>query len=596
MSDDNKIKLGFISSDTLASEKEIKPLKDSNNTISNNNNDIVSKNDLNVNSLIPDSKEDYVLYDKICETFLKLVEKVYYYDKKIICIFDDKIAHLPSYNVFFDYLIDEDINNVGSMFKSLSKEYKKSFREFTSVKYNSIQIKNQIALIQNQYDLFLDKDIYENFERTLTIKKAKFDFTNKESMIYKDIQRTLLDISDEEKKLIVNDYRTHFKEFDEIIKWLVALQFSNDKRSSFLHLHMYAGFGKSFFIGLFEDLNIGFKTKPEKIFKSPCDHRVFEVEGRLAMLIDEFTIFKKDFKDLLFDIRVRELFGSEFKIAIGGKIFCSAEKSPSFDDGVDDQILDRMNQIIKKDGIKLDERPLKKQYGGRIYHTIVKEYLFNRVIDLINEFISLGIKDADIRATNFIEEFYQTYTLRKNTKNLNETIKEKFLTSIYEIAFNKNENLTKDELEIKKLIITTKEDLYIRSITKVFETYLKNESENFSKKAKYKASDIEDILGRENKAYKLDGNTIRCIHITKKELEDFINKSNNEDNQTLINFDVIDDDYLKIDTNKKEIEIVFEDGVKELFENPLIPIIKKVDNNDKKIVNDFVNNALDEYN
>jgi len=460
-------------------------------------------------------------------------------------------------------------------------------RYFASNSFNKIEsILNEkmlLDLIKNDYPekvIIKNKkeilDLPKNFfslafyDNTINSLIEKIDFFQKDILkinkidkklyvtknTYSMIKPKLLNSSEYIKKEIIKDYKKHFNEIEDVISWIIACRFTESRRSSFLHLRVSAGFGKSFLKSIFQDLGILVECRYDD-FKSPTSISGDEFENSLLMIIDEFTIFKQEFKDLTNNMIIDSKNQLRKQVDIFAKIFLSAENSNSFVNGVDSQIADRVN-VIDKDTTKLENREVWEKYGNKLYYNTILFYIYNRLNKGLQYYINLGEINSSKEAEKILKSFYLKFGLKE--ENLELKMKKIFYLTIYNlIELDNNTNImTEKEKEISNHILTNDNDyIYINKVTTVFKLTMENESEDFYKKARFKLNGIDKILEVDekelNKQHKIKFNSgqyakpknIRAFKISKIDFEKIIKEINKEELDENINYNTEDlTDYL----------------------------------------------------
>jgi hypothetical protein len=391
---------------------------------------------------------------------------------------------------------------------------------------------NTIDMVIDKIDLFQSEPLkLEKTDRILSITRNTYFLREPKHIPH---------ITDEVKATILNDYKAHFPELDNILKWIVACRFTKDRRSSFLHLHLSAGFGKDFFQSIFKDLGLLVECRTDD-FKSPSPLRAGEFRNSFVMLINEFTIFKKDYKNLIYNMILDSKNQLRTEVELFAKIFLSAEASNSFVDGVDKQITDRVNQIYKNTKLELKDRQVFKEYDSSIYYNVVYHYVYHFFKSTIQQYIDLGEINASKRASKVLREFHNIYKL--DVELLDDKVKKVFWNTIFNIIdyIDDESHLNNIEREVAKNIIVKKdhtnqevEAYYIKQFKKVFELIMKNEDEEFYKKARYKTSQIHTILGIKKedigKAHTVNKKSLKAFKFSKRDIIEFQdNKGNTKD-------------------------------------------------------------------
>lgn len=320
---------------------------------------------------------------------------------------------------------------------------------------------------------------------------------------------------------ILKEYKEYFPYLDEIIEWIVACRFTYNRRSSFLHIRANAGFGKSFFKNLFAYINLLTECRYED-FKSPSSLDINHFNDKLVMIIDEFTVFKKEFKDLTNTILLDAKYQLRQETEVFAKIFLSAEKSNSFENGADSQIKDRINVIDINNTTKLEHLPLFKKYSSSMYMENVGYYVYHKIIELFDSYIIKGRSDSGIEAEKIMKNFYAKNALQ--TEVLDDVIIKHFIRQIHSILLEHEINLSKEEKEIKSKLFLEEEGVYIKQPKNTFEKIIKLGDETFYKKARYKIESIEKIFNQEIKNRKLNGKSIHCFFIPKEHFDAIFNE------------------------------------------------------------------------
>ncbi|MEA3450817.1 MAG: hypothetical protein U9Q83_02820 [Bacteroidota bacterium] len=380
--------------------------------------------------------------------------------------------------IMYDYpsLIKEDIDSKGKPKRSLNLP-----TEFLNLTF----FINSIDLVITEIDIFQTESVkIEKFDKTLTI------ITNQ--LLMREPEK-IVGLTEETCEVIINDYKDHFEELDKFLEWIVACRFTSNRRSSYLHLRVSAGFGKSFITAVFEKLGIVTECRYED-FKSPSSLNPNELRNSWILLIDEFTIFKKEFKNFTNNMIVDAKNQLRTKATLYSKVFLSAEQSPSFEDGVDKQITDRVNQI-DVESVSLESRDVYKQYSNTVYLTCLSRYIYLYLKNKIKFYKSLGKVEADKHATSVLNSFLDSHKLK--VESLDYILFQLFYSKILHLKNTVDfESLTKNELEIKQkyLVPTANNCIVVKSVKKVFQLIVADEDENFAKKAKYKANALDSIL------------------------------------------------------------------------------------------------------
>ena len=180
-------------------------------------------------------------------------------------------------------------------------------------------------------------------------------------------------------------------------------------------------------------------------------------------------------------------------VEVYAKVFLSAEQSPSFEDGVDKQITDRVQQI-RVETLPLEKREVYIQYSNTVYLQCVSKYIYIFFQNKINDYMKLGKIDADKQATKVLNYFLSNHKL--SVDNLDDVLFQLFFNKIFSINNEQDLNeLNKNDQIIKREHIFLKDkDIVIHNPKKVLTLMLEQEDENFKKKAWYKTNGLDVVL------------------------------------------------------------------------------------------------------
>jgi hypothetical protein len=382
---------------------------------------------------------------------------------------------------------------------------KKSIGSFNTL-VSKYLVENEIESIRIENDLFATKETIEleeiNETKHLVITKNKVN-----------LKRNFLDvnISDKVENEILTEYKNHFEQLDEILKWIVACRFSSSRRTSFLHLNLNAGFGKTFFADILNELEASFVVDYID-WKSPSGLEESSLKNKLVIFIDEFKIFKNEFLKMNDKLTIEPKYKVKVTIPIYAKIFLSHEDSPSFSGAIDDQIIQRVNQIRVENKI-MDELLIYSK-NKVIYREVVKKYIFNFLKAEIDRYIKMNRIESDVIASKFLEEFFNKHNLKNKDSVVN--IDGSFRNIILTDLFNKiNSNRITDENES---YINRENDICIPHFSKYIDSLLKeNLADNELKKYQYKIPSLTKIIQVElNKNVKFNKQVLKCAIINKK--------------------------------------------------------------------------------
>jgi len=445
----------------------------------------------------------------------KCFERFFYIKDKLYFLGKDNIFQIAksvdSILLFFnEFLSDHEIyffyEKNGNKKKILILDLKKLIHYL---------IFNQVSEINYKIDFFNEKTI---------VKKQKFIGGDKIHIIFNkfspnEILRKSV-LSESEKQEIINDYYNHFPDFDLFLDFVASARFAADRKATYLHLHTRSNWGKSFLMGVFGELGLGYEIRYSDISENkPVGINPLEVLNSIVLFLDEFKYFSKEMKKITTEMTIEPKFGFKSKVPVYAKVLLSAEASASFKEGVDEQILNRVIKLDYSDTTKfkkLDERKVYRKYGGESYFMTIVEFVKNAMTDRINKYIFFGREKAAFAAENKLRDFASKFRL--DVLNLEDELLQIFINFFdrYKIEKDKEDNKYK---RIASDVIFDNSDqfFYILNTTKTLTTILKIEvDDDFFAKAKYKIPLIKELLGGDynNRRIKqLENKQFKCLRV-----------------------------------------------------------------------------------
>ena len=262
------------------------------------------------------------------------------------------------------------------------------------------------------------------------------------------------------------------------------------------------------------------------------------------MILDEFNNFSSEMKKLSHEFQFAPKFGMKEEVELYLKLLLSAEKSPSFSGGVDDQIVNRVMvmDIPDEKSEKLDERKIYKKHGNAKYMSALVRYTFLTLQKHLKNYLEMDKFEAHKKADIAVKTALSKYKM-SGVSNLNDETKDTINEAIEEIINSSEMDINPKFREIKKNIIEINTGIYsgkifIKQPKRTFEIILKNSvSESDFKKMKWKLSDIGSITDIVSaKPTYLNGKTHKGLVVNIKETptaKEIINNLN-EDGKVIV--------------------------------------------------------------
>jgi hypothetical protein len=458
------------------------------------------------------------------------------YQKDTLFIYESSIKRVKSKQAFITMLRMSILLDFKIDIVYFDKSKKKKYLIKVDELYDTLTTVNSYDLLIYESNLFADKQTIIKDDRRSVIKVV----ANK--LHLKEVSN--LNIEKSDYNSILNDYKQHFKYFDELLDLIVDMRFAKDKKASFLHLRVKSDWGKSFLSGLLKNLEIAIEIDYHNLMnKGANDISPIQVRNSFVMIVDEFNTFSQEMKKLSHSFTFAPKFGMSETVELYLKILLSAEKSPSFTGGVDDQIVNRVMSFDIEDdkAKKLVEREIYLKFGNAKYMKALEYYSYNRIKKRIDEYMNMNEFKAYKTADDRVRITYKQHKM--NVESLVNNVANILNDTIYDIA---NSNEKNDYLNNFKSDIYTLQnnEYFIANSQKLFEAILKvKTSENEFKKMRYKLTDIFNVLNvvqdRRNKRFYIDGTQKRGL-IIKIEKEKIIEVEKYDKEGNLVDVKLLD--------------------------------------------------------
>lgn len=432
--------------------------------------------------------------DKQIEIFQFLFDKFVQYNKDLLMLHDGYITRLTSRTQFETMAkMEIQMNFVDIDIQSYDEE-KDRYRWNIKIKevYDTIVSSNQYQLLRYTTDLFApSQEVVKNDKNSeitvignsVNIKEAKTE------------------ISKSDYLEIVNDYKMHFKYFDELLDLVVDMRFAKDRKASFVHLRVKSDWGKSFLSGLLKNLNVAFEVDYHNLMnKGANDIAPIQVRNSFVMILDEFNNFSAEMKKLSHSFSFAPKFGMREDVELFLKILMSAEKSPSFSGGVDEQIINRVMvmDIEDKEAFRLVDRDIYIKHGNAKYMEALERYAYLRISKKLKDYLALQKFEAHKKADTEVRKSVKKYRM-KDIEVLKDSVRDVINEGVVEILNSSDMDINPKFREIRSNIIKIEDgkysgNIFIKQPLKTFETIIKSKvSDGEFKKMKYKLSDFQEI-------------------------------------------------------------------------------------------------------
>jgi len=464
---------------------------------------------------------DAKIYDEV-------KKRVFFFKNgKEIVVFTNKEIKFLSSEKNLKIWIEQNFQGLFILPEEMEEEEKnKAKKHIFDVMIVDLQIHNQYSILSYRRDPWAEEARIIRDDHKLEYIAPRF--------YMKPYEDPFL-IDQVQMNLIVDDYREHFPQFDDFLDWLIANRFTTNRRTSYTYLRVNAGFGKSFLASLFEDLGVGRKIQQNQLkHNSASDLSPADFRNAFILMIDEFTHFAQELKDLTHGMYLSAKYQLSEYVPLYAKVFMSAEKSTSFfgDAGVDEQLADRVSVLDLSHSGKLEKRKLYKA-NTKLYHEALKKYVNLFFKNRAEYYVKIGELEANVQANKMLDKHFNRYKIESNTID---KIREKCVAYLREYIewqetaiMNINGIVTKprntffEKLE-RVVIVKNSDEVVTKDPVKMYELLISEAGDQFQKTAKFKQTALDEIFktSMSKKQYKCGGKNVRGVLINLPRLDNKI--------------------------------------------------------------------------
>jgi hypothetical protein len=285
--------------------------------------------------------------------------------------------------------------------------------------------------------------------------------------------------------LYIDDFRTHWPDVDQVLKFIIDARFAGDRKKAYLWWQADSDFGKGLFTGLLKDLGVVVETSTKEIEKvmegQPVGLSADNFKRAIVLLVDEFKSVKSELKQLQNEIELSPKNQLRQRAAIYTKLFMSAENVASLvtSHGVEDQFANRMS-LIQNSG-RIDDRQLFAA-NKSAYAVSLRNWIGLTLNQHVEEYRELGSSEAVTVADAAVTEFHANRGIGKQLGRVSESLQE-IAEAFREAMLDKQHNFSPDIVDL------TKGGIGLLRSRKLFEEWLgdnydQSERMTFVKKAK----------------------------------------------------------------------------------------------------------------
>jgi hypothetical protein len=227
---------------------------------------------------------------------------------------------------------------------------------------------------------------------------------------------------------VIDDYKQHFPELDEVLEVTLAARFAADRRHAFIWLHADSGWGKGFFVEVLKRLGLVIELSlaevENAIAGAPVGFSPREGVWAWILFVDEFKYVNSELKQLNNTLTAAPKNQMRASIPMYTKLFASAEGVESLTgEGVEAQFNARFAYLQPKTcGEDLGKRAVFMAVGKVVYLEALTHYAANFLNVGVARFKPMGPADAGREADRIIDRFHVGRKLAAKFGDLSESV------------------------------------------------------------------------------------------------------------------------------------------------------------------------------
>jgi hypothetical protein len=369
---------------------------------------------------------------------------------------------------------------------------------------NHIKYYNQRTQLKIEIDMFADESYISLHADYVTVHFTHLDY-----------QTPLRSYNNE----IIDDYKSHFKELDDVLSSIIASRFATDRKKSFLWLKCDSDWGKGLLISMLSSIGMLTTTSTSEVEKmlsgGPVAKSIESFKRSLILSIDEFKNVKSEIKQLCSEIEISPKMQLSTTVPLYYKLFTSAESVTSLanENGIEDQFANRFAYIEGTGSI--EKRLVWIEFGKFEYAAHVQTYIAHTFNRMINEYRGLGKEAASKKADKIADEFHAKYRIDKHYQ--------RFSTSLESVAAEISDWLVNDSDDNRYInhratnfVFIHKGNYYVKSVSKVLDTAINELYERSQIGAlNKKKEDLIKLLSTDTliKTRSISSKKIKCIQL-----------------------------------------------------------------------------------
>jgi len=225
---------------------------------------------------------------------------------------------------------------------------------------------------------------------------------------------------------IIDDFKDHFRRFDELLTFIVMARFVLDRKKAYLWLKADSDWGKGFLLGIFKKLGCSVETSMKEVEAmlegKPSGRSPKDFKRAFVLCIDEFKSVKSELKQLQSEITLSPKNQLACNVEVFAKLFLSAESVGSLvtENGIEDQFANRMS-LFEEEG-SLVTRSVYKKVGNPAYFKSVLAYTAEQINRQVDDMKSRGRMKAQTDAEKWLDDFIGRYGLDRYFERFSATL------------------------------------------------------------------------------------------------------------------------------------------------------------------------------
>ncbi len=306
--------------------------------------------------------------------------------------------------------------------------------------------------------------------------------------------------------IIIDDYKEHFKELDDVLDVMLAARFGADRKKAYLWMKCISDWGKSFFfVGVLGSLGITTMLKEKELKKAmggdPSGLMGDDFYTSWITIFEEFKGAVSELKDITHSLILAPKGQARVEVDLYAKVFLSAENVNSLvgDSGAEKQFANRF-MMMDLDGV-LTERDLYNK-NNNYYRDVIRWYVYDYILKGVKHYLSLGENKSSIKANEVLNKFRGSHILKaEDIMSSVAEVREQYYSEIK----MKLSTFSGDREEINDLYILKEGELFIKKLGLAKEHFLKTMfAKNDISKLNHKSSrEVLNLMDTKRKSLRI---------------------------------------------------------------------------------------------